>query len=348
MVASRVLIAGITLLLGGGSAAGQDLSSLSLEELMNVEVTSVSRRREQLAESAAAVFVLTSEDIRRSGALTIPDLLRLVPGLHVAQLDSNKWAVSARGFGSRFSNKLLVMVDGRSVYSPLFSGVFWDLVNVPLDSIERIEVVRGPGATMWGANAVNGVINIITRSAFGSTGLQASIGSGTEERMIGSLQAGRLIGQRSAIRVNLSGHDRDGSAGFGSANEIDVWRNGRGGARIDVRPTDRHDVSFQGGWASSRATDEWQTPTYAAPYVVTRTGRIERDSAFASALWTARSGRGITTSYLQGGLERVHDYTLGQDRRDLSLGVQHAQSWGPLADLVFGAEVQTDERRYVR
>ncbi|MCP5111915.1 MAG: TonB-dependent receptor, partial [bacterium] len=146
-------------------AAGQeqDLGSLSLEQLMTIEVTSVARKQQKLMRSAAAIYVITSEDIRRSGLRSIPELLRMAPGLHVAQIDGNKWAISSRGFNGRFASKMLVLIDGRSIYTPLFSGVYWEMHDLPLEDIERIEVIRGPGATMWGANAVNGVINIITK-----------------------------------------------------------------------------------------------------------------------------------------------------------------------------------------
>src|SRR5580704_7928551 len=142
-----------------------DLTDRSLEDLMNIEVTSVSKKEQKLSQTPAAVFVITQEDIRHSGATNIPDLLRMVPGLDVAQINANTWAISARGFNLQFANKLLVMVDGRAVYTPLFGGVNWDTVDVPLEDIERIEVIRGPGGTVWGANAVNGVINIITIKA---------------------------------------------------------------------------------------------------------------------------------------------------------------------------------------
>src|SRR5205814_8341467 len=142
-----------------------DLTHLSLEELMNVEVTSVSRRAEKLSVAPAAISVITAEELRRSGATSIPEALRLVPGMEVARVDAHSWAISARGFNDLFANKLLVLMDGRSVYTPLFSGVFWDMQDYVLTDLDRIEVIRGPGATLWGSNAVNGVVNIETKSA---------------------------------------------------------------------------------------------------------------------------------------------------------------------------------------
>jgi iron complex outermembrane recepter protein len=169
--------------------AANDLSELTLEQLNHVQITSVSRRAERLSEVAGSVYVLTAEDIRRSGAQTLPELLRLVPTLQVARADANQYAISARGFNSVLANKMLVLIDGRTVYSPLFSGVFWEAEDLVLEDIERVEVLSGPGGTSWGTNAVNGIINIITRSAADSRGVIASGGGGDELRM-GEARAG--------------------------------------------------------------------------------------------------------------------------------------------------------------
>src|SRR4029077_379568 len=168
----------------------KDLAEKSIEDLMNMEVTSVSKKEQKLSSVAAAIFVITQEDIRRSAATNIPDLLRMVPGLDVAQINANTWAISARGFNLQFANKLLVLIDGRAVYTPLFGGVYWDTQDVPLDDIERIEVIRGPGATMWGANALNGVINIITKRAADTQGGLLTGGGGTQAQGLGTLQYG--------------------------------------------------------------------------------------------------------------------------------------------------------------
>src|SRR5437016_10811715 len=142
-----------------------DLLDMTLEDLMNVQVTSVSKKEQKLSRAGAAVYVISQDDIRHSGATRIPDLLRMVPGLDVAQIDASTHAISIRGFNSRLANKVLVLIDGRTVYTPTTSGVYWDQQDVPLEDIERIEVIRGPGGTVWGANAANGVINIITKNA---------------------------------------------------------------------------------------------------------------------------------------------------------------------------------------
>lgn len=148
-----------------GPASAANLTELSIEQLLDIKVTSAGRKAQKLEDTATAIYVITQEDIRRSGMTSIPELLRMVPGLQVAQINGNTVAVGSRGFNQRYSNKLLVMLDGRTLYTPTFSGVFWDAQDVVLEDIERIEVIRGPGGTLWGVNAVNGVINITTKSA---------------------------------------------------------------------------------------------------------------------------------------------------------------------------------------
>src|SRR5229473_4846006 len=168
----------------------RNLADLSLEDLMNIQVTSVSKKQQRVSQTAAAIFVITAEDIRRSGAINVPDLLRMVPGVHVAQLDANIWVITIRGFSDRFADKVLVLIDGRTVYTPTSSGVYWDQQDVPLEDIERIEVIRGPGGTVWGANAVNGVISITTKSANGTLGGLISTVAGSQETSDALLQYG--------------------------------------------------------------------------------------------------------------------------------------------------------------
>src|SRR5262245_32982575 len=163
-------------------ASPSDLTTASLEDLMNIEVTTVSKKEERLFQTAAAVYVITREDIRRSGLTSIPELLRLAPGLQVLRIDGNKWAISARGFNTRFVKGVLVLIDGRSIYSAETSGVYWEAQILPVEEIERIEVIRGPGGTLWGVNAVNGIVNIITRQAKDSQGGLVSAGGGSEEQ----------------------------------------------------------------------------------------------------------------------------------------------------------------------
>src|SRR5260370_34666606 len=149
---------------------------------MNIQVTYVSKKQQRVSQTGAAIFVITAEDIRRSGAINVPDLLRMVPGVHVAQLDANIWVITIRGFSDRFADKVLVLIDGRTVYTPTSSGVYWDQQDVPLEDIERIEVIRGPGGTLWGANAVNGVISITTRNSGAKPGgFVSAVVAGSQE-----------------------------------------------------------------------------------------------------------------------------------------------------------------------
>lgn len=248
-------LTGILLFLGAmGAPQGRadeerppaDVLDLSIEELLELDVSSVSRRDESLRTAPAAVFVITQQDIERSGARRIPDLLRMVPGVHVAQMDASKWAVTARGLNGRFARHLLVLMDGRTVYSPLFSGTFWELQGTLLHDIDRIEVIRGPGGTMWGANAVNAVINIITKSAAETQGHHAEVGVGTEERLFGSYRYGGKIGENIFYRLYAKGFERDASGGDEPA--YDNWHRGRGGFRIDWMPDTQDTLTLQGGW----------------------------------------------------------------------------------------------------
>jgi iron complex outermembrane recepter protein len=248
-MSSRLALLALLGFASGATAQPADLTELSLEELMDVAVTSVSKRSEPISGAAAAVYVLTQEDLRRSGATSIPEALRMVPGLDVARIDANKWAITARGFNGRFANKLLVLIDGRSVYTPLFSGVFWDVQDTLLEDIERIEVIRGPGATLWGANAVNGVINIITRSASDTKGGLLVAGAGSEERALAGLRYGGALGAAASTAYRVYGkfvERGSGEATSGGAG-ADDWSMGRGGFRVDSTLASGAGLTLQGG-----------------------------------------------------------------------------------------------------
>ncbi|MBX3324283.1 MAG: TonB-dependent receptor [Nitrospira sp.] len=241
----------------------QDLTELGLEDLMKIEVTSVSKKVQPLSQASAAIFVLTQEDIRRSGANSIPEALRMVPGLIVARIDANKWAISSRFDTGRFADDLLVMMDGRTVYSPSLGGTFWEVQDTILEDIERIEVIRGPGGTLWGANAVNGAINIITKRAKDTHGNLITLGGGTEERGFTSLRHGGHIGDTFHYRVFGKAFDRDRS--FNPEGAHDDWRMGRAGFRADweIGQHDQlmiHAESYQG-----RAGQQTTVPTLVAP-----------------------------------------------------------------------------------
>ncbi len=231
----------------------QALKRLTLDQLMNVEVTSVSRRAERLAQTASAIQVITQEDIRQSGATSLPEALRLAANLQVAQVDSRQWAISARGFNGTTANKLLVLIDGRTVYTPLFSGVFWDAQDVLLSDVDRIEVISGPGATLWGANAVNGVINVITKEAKDTPGLTLVGGGGTELRRFGTARYGGTLGRRANYRIYGKGFARDSTLLPNGQGAPDDWHMGQGGFRIDWDASTSNRLTLQGDLYDGRS-----------------------------------------------------------------------------------------------
>jgi iron complex outermembrane receptor protein len=241
-----VVCVGVPATLAEEGARTADLTELSLEELMNIEVTSVSKKEEGLFDAPAAVYVITQEDIRRSGATSIAEALRMVPGVQVARIDANKWAISARGFNSQFANKLLVLIDGRSVYTPAFAGVFWDVQDTLLEDIDRIEVIRGPGGTLWGANAVNGVINIITKNARDTQGGLVTATGGKEERGIGGARYGARLGDNLYVRAYGKYLNRDEFVTASGQPAADDWDVGRGGFRLDWAAVAQDAVTVQG------------------------------------------------------------------------------------------------------
>ncbi len=223
-----------------------DLLNLSLKELSEVEVTSVSKRAEKETEAAAAIFVITQEDIRRSGATVIPEVLRMVPGITVTRAGSSDWTVTSRGFNDQFSNKLLVLIDGRTVYSPLFSGVIWDVQDTMLEDIERIEVIRGPGATLWGANAVNGVINIITKNTKNTQGGLASVTFGNQINGMAGGRYGTAISEDSYVRVYAKQSNFDSEQTVRGASAGDSWQRSQAGFRSDSEMTESGKLTVQG------------------------------------------------------------------------------------------------------
>ncbi len=228
-----------------------DLAAFDLEELMSMEVTSVSKKAERAFEAPAAAFVITSEDIRRSGMRSVPELLRLVPGAQVAQLNASFWSISMRGFAGSFSDKLLVLIDGRSVYTPLFAGVFWGVQDLPLADIDRIEVIRGPGGTVWGANAVNGVINIVTKEAADTQGWHFETVVGDHERTASVLRYGGSVNDRVKYRLYVKHFDRDSYDQMVDVDGTDVqadddYRRIRGGFRMDAEVSEKGMLTVQG------------------------------------------------------------------------------------------------------
>ena len=311
-----------------------DLTHLSLEELMNIEVTSVAKKPQRRADVAAALFVISAEDLRRWGVNNIPDALRMVPGLHVARLDANKWAITSRGFNGRFANKLLVMIDGRSVYTPLFAGVYWDTQQVPIENIARIEVVRGPGGSVWGANAVNGVINIITRDASDTQGNLVSVSAGDELRGATTLRHGGKLGSVGHYRVH--GRFVSYDTGYNQDDPHDDWEAGQLGFRGEWSQG-RNQFTLQGDYQSGKAGQQVTIPTDPAPATMNVVDDTDLDNSNLLFRWQHRHSGGNTSS-----LQVYYDHVgydgavLYEDRDTVDVefqnrfraGTRHDMTWG--------------------
>ncbi|HVT02678.1 MAG TPA: TonB-dependent receptor [Thermoanaerobaculia bacterium] len=270
-----------------GEEKPRPLSELDIEEMMNITVTSAARKEQRVADSAVAIYVITRDEIERSGATTLPEVLRLAPGLDVARIDGSKWAISARGFNGRFANKLLVMIDGRSVYTPLYSGVHWDVQDTLLQDIDRIEVIRGPGAALWGANAVNGVINIITRPASETSGTIAIAGGGNEE-LVGGGRHGFAVGEDAFVRVYAKYFDQEGFRESSGRDGLDNWRTRRGGFRFDgQQPSSRSHLTIQGDIYSGDFGGRIALPSVEPPYALP----VNEDSSYSGGNLIARISR---------------------------------------------------------
>lgn len=318
--------------------SADDILNLPIESLMNLKVTSVSKKPQQLTNAAAAIFVISEEDIRRSGATNIADALRMVPGVQVARVDSGKWAVSARGLNSRFANKLLVLQDGRSLYTPLFSGVYWEVQDTALEDIERIEVIRGPGAALWGANAVNGVINIITKSSEDTKGGLLSAGGGTSENGFATLRYGASVGDASFLRIygkhneHAAGLNKDGN------NAHDSWYMTRGGFRMDSNFTSRDTVTVQGDYYNGMLKETYKLYTLSAPLnpdIIGTNTSVSGGNFLARWQRTLPSTGNLTLQLYYDHNER-NMLVLPQKFDTVDIDFQHRFSWLENQDLVWG------------
>jgi len=263
---------------------------LSLEQLGNVEVTTASRAPERARKTSAAIFVITQDDIQRSGAKSIPEVLRLVPGVEVARIDSNKWSIGIRGFGSRLSRDVLVLIDGRTVYSTLLAGTYWEVQNLMLEDIDRIEVIRGPGATIWGPNALNGVINIITKSSKDTRGELVSVGGGNVNE--GFIDARYGAGNdKLSYRVYGMAFDR-GPEYHIDHDDYDSWRSIQGGFRSDFAPNTRDNFTVQGDIYDEGAGETVTSTTYAPPYQQTVQGTELLSGGNILGRWQRTQGEG--------------------------------------------------------
>ncbi|CAA9890862.1 TonB-dependent receptor, plug [Candidatus Methylobacter favarea] len=305
------------------SIAPADLSRMSLEELTNIEISSVSKRAEPLIDAAASVYVISREDIRRYGATSIPEILRLAPNLQVAKVDSSQYAISARGFNSTTANKLLVLIDGRSVYTPLYSGVFWDVQDTMIEDIERIEVVSGPGGTLWGVNAVNGVINIITKSAGDTKGGLLSAGAGNYEHG-GGVRYGGQAGENIAYRVYAKGFERDNTFNPKGGNIDDSWRKGQLGFRLD--------------WGKNNDTLMLQGDAYEGSIDQKILDDKSLSGAHLLARWdkTLAAGSAVQIQAYFDQTRRIYPGTFGEVLNTYDITAQHRFSLGRSHDIVWG------------
>lgn len=316
----------------------EQLADMNLEQLLGATVTSVARREEQLAQSPAAVQVITPEEVRRSGATSIPEVLRLVPGLQVGRVDSHNWAISSRGFNDLYANKLLVLIDGRSVYTPLFSGVYWDAQDVMLEDIERIEVIRGPGAALWGANAVNGVINVITKKTASTQGFLATVGGGNYERGFGAFRYGGKLGDSANFRVFGKYSDRGNSLSLGGGRAEDAWGMGRIGFRIDWDAPDSNLLTLQGDIYSGREDQLYRRldPTRSfTPYFDHARDSLSGGNIIARWTHTVSQENEFT---LQTYYDRtnLNSAVLGEKRDTFDIDFQHRFPLGERQTIVWG------------
>ena len=328
-----------------GSAADQSnpatntasLADLSVEQLMNEPVTSVARRETKFDESPAAISVITQDDLRRQGITTIPDALRLVPGLDVAQINDHEWAVSVRGFNNEFANKLLVLVDGRSVYGTGFGGVVWGAQDLVMEDVERIEVIRGPGASLWGANAVNGVINIITKSAKDTRGGLVSVAGGTIDQPMTEVRFGGQLATNLYGRVYGKFDNREGLVTGAGQEAPDRMLSGQGGFRLDWVPSEENTLTWQGDLYHIRNVENQAVSSWVAPYE-TSEDFVDNDSgANVLGRWTHDfSGQSSVTvqayyDYFKqeqaGAADAANTFDLDAQHR-FALGSRHDLTWG--------------------
>jgi iron complex outermembrane recepter protein len=321
---------------------GRDLTQVSIENLMNMEVTSASKKDQKMSQVAAAIFVISQEDIRRSGAVNIPDLLRMVPGLDVAQINGSTWAISARGFNAQYSNKLLVMVDGRIVYTPTFAGVYWDALDLPLNDIERIEVIRGPGGTIWGANAVNGVISIFTKKAGDTRGGLIEAGAGTTEQGFTTVQYGGKLSKSTDYRVYTKYFNRDHMLDLTGQSGADGWHMLRSGFRSDSVLSSKDTLSTEGNLYAGREGElGFVLPSVTSAGFVAIPEQINLGGGSLQSTWnhvySERSDSSLQASFTR---YTRNDPVAPETRDTLDVDYQYHTAWGNRQDIVWGLGYQ--------
>jgi iron complex outermembrane receptor protein len=284
----------------------QDLTSLGLEDLMKIQVTTASKSAEAVSKVPSAIFVITHEMIRRSGAQNIPDALRLAPGVMVSQISSSQWEVTIRGFNNRFADKLLVLVDGRSVYTPDFSGVYWDELDMPMDDIDRIEVIRGPGGSLWGANAMNGVVNVITKHAADTLGNQVTAEGGSLNPFVGSIENGQKLAKDEYLRIFAKYSDNGAFNLKPGVLGPDEWTSAVAGFRFDSGNVDNN-LMVEARGQSSHEGEQTVIPSFSAPYATLQDNRYPVWDGDILARWERTLSNGLS-HHLQG--------SFTQDERD--------------------------------
>jgi iron complex outermembrane receptor protein len=316
----------------------KDLTQDSIEELMDIPVTSVSKSEEKLSRVASAVFVITPDAIVRSGATNIPDLLRMVPGLDVARINANTWAISTRGFNGRFTNKLLVLLDGRSVYTPTFGGVFWEALGLPLNNIERIEVIRGPGGSIWGANAVNGVINIISKKASETQGALLIAGDGNVEQGFGTAQYGGKAGKSTDYRAYIKYLNQGQFPTATGVGGADGWRMLRGGFRSDSALSSKDVLMLQGDLYSAREGNSFAYVSFnPGPVLLNADLPVNLSGGFLQGVWNHTwSPRSDSSLHLSYDAYKRNDQ-LHEGRRTFALDFQHNFTGWERHNIVWGA-----------
>lgn len=312
---------------------------LDLSQLMEIQITSAGRKEQNLADVAAAVYVIDQEAIHDSGVTSIPEALRMVPGLQVARMSSNKWAISSRGFNGIFSNKLLVQIDGRSVYTPCYSGIYWDSQNVVLEDVDRIEVIRGPGATLWGANAVNGIINIITKQSSDTQGGLLSGAAGNHENAMGTFRYGMQLNKNTYGRLYINRHDQDSYQLVSDASDArDDSKLSGAGFRLDG------DIGLNNNWTVQGDLYQGDGGQIIFPYLIaespvplTVNDEIENNGYNLLGRWHHNISETNTWSF-----QAYFDVTdreelyLKQIHHTVDLDFQHHLQWTTQHDLVWG------------
>jgi iron complex outermembrane receptor protein len=332
---------------GPNQPAPSTLKNLSLEELSQIDVTSPSKEPTPALRSPVAIYVITGEDIRRSGVTTIPDALRMAPGVEVAQIDASKWSIGIRGFGTRLSRSVLVLIDGRTVYTPLFAGTYWEVQDTLLEDIDRIEVIRGPGGTIWGPNAVDGVINIITKNSKETQGAFASAGGGSEEQgFVNARYGGATDGGGLTYRAYAKAFTR-GPEYHPDGDNFDAWRGVQGGFRMDWSSGGRDAFTLQGDIYAQKDGEQVSLSTYTPPANLTLDGYENLSGGNVLFKWkrTISDGNDFQLQVYYDRTDRAEP-NLGEDRDTVDVDYLQRTKWGARQELLYGAGVRVSQGRF--